>query len=330
MDYYFQLKKQAVSDAVFFGPSSCAHTSLLDVACFSRKNGLSLRLIFDVFWALSQSIRLKFAGVTHVLFDNVHIANVVYGICFKLLRIEQIHTIHDQVIHPGRHARVTELYYQYFCRPCADKYVFFSDGLFLFDPDKKSHVLKLCGFEQYCKPTKGGQNVLFFGRIQPYKGLEYLEAIADFLRHQYPQSRLIVMGSGYSPYLSNLGKRANVRLYNRFFSKEELITAAESSAVTVMPYTSATQSGVMIESYSLGLPVVFFDVGRLSDYCLNDIFGQAVELGDLDQFNRYIAYYIDHSAAVHQRLLDKFESMYGVTAFNQQYRQLIRNLAKCN
>lgn len=326
MVYYFQIKKQAVSDAIYLGPSICAHTSLLHIACFSHKNGFSLRLFFDVLWGLVQSLRLKFFGVTHVLFDNVHIANVAYGIFFKILRIKQIHTIHDRAIHPGSNARVTELYYQYFCRLCADEYVFFSNGLFVFDPDKKGHVLKLCGFEQYDKQTTGGRDVLFFGRIQPYKGVEHLEAIADFLGDQYPQSRLIVMGSGDSPYLSNLDERANVELHNRYFSKEELIAAAEFSAVTVVPYTSATQSGVMIESYSLGLPVVFFDVGCLSEYCPSDIFGRPVALGDVDQFNRCVADYIDDSASASQRLLASFESMYGLTAFHEQYRQLIKRL----
>lgn len=326
MDYYFQLKKQAVVEAMYLGPSSCVMDSVLSIACFSNKNGPSVRLVLDILWALMQSIRLKFCGVTHVVFDNVHIANVMYGACFKILRIRQIHTIHDQVIHPGNNSRVTQLYYQYFCRYFADEYIFFSDNVFAFDSNKKGHKLKLCGFQKHAPEDVSGKDVLFFGRIQPYKGLEYLLGIAGFLENQYPQSRLIVMGSGESPYLQQLSNRANVQVCNRFFSKEELIEAARNSAVTVLPYTSATQSGVMIESYSLGLPVVSFDVGCLAEYCPNDDYGYTVPLSDTNAFNQKVGMFIDNVELCKNKLLNNFDQEFGVIAFNQQFKDFVFRL----
>lgn len=325
MDYYFNLKKEVFPTPIFLGPASNGN-NLLDISCFSHKNGLSIRLLFDVFWAILQSIRLRSKGITHVIFDNTHISSVVYGVFFKALRIKQIHTIHDQTVHPGKNSLVTELYYRYFCKYFSDEYIFFSKVKFEFDPQKPAHFMRLCGFEKNEPSTLKGKDVLFFGRMQPYKGIEYLATLSCYLELHHPDSKLIVMGQGHSPHLEALHQRANVVVSNRYFSKAELIRVASQCAVTALPYTSATQSGVMIESYSLGLPVVYFKVGSLHDYCPNETFGLAAELGDLETFNHNLSAYLQDTPNSKKRLLDVFNEEFGVAAFQKQFTKLVNQI----
>lgn len=321
MERYFKLKKEVFPHPIYLGPAR-HRTSLFDISCFSRKNGLSILLFLDIVWATLQSIRLRFKGVTHVIFDNVHISSIFYGILFKALKIKQIHTIHDQTIHPGSSSLVTAIYYKYYCKYFSDEYIFFSNASFEFDPDKKNHVLKLCGFEKYESSRSTGKNALFFGRIQPYKGIEYLAAISDYLLVHHKDSKLVVMGRGYSPHLESLQQRSNVVVSNKFFSKEDLVQVAQQCAVTVLPYTSATQSGVMIESYSLGLPVVFFNAGSLRDYCPDDRFGLSAEIGDIDTLCQNLSTFLSVAPNAKGLLLNAFDTEFGVSAFEQQFIDL--------
>ena len=101
------------------------------------------------------------------------------------------------------------------------------------------------------------KNILFFGRISPYKGVEYLLEAMSIVHAQYPDAICTVMGGGefyfdVTPYLNT----SYVKIVNRFIATSELISAIESSFVVVCPYTDATQSGVVYTSYALHKPVI--------------------------------------------------------------------------
>jgi glycosyltransferase involved in cell wall biosynthesis len=327
MHHYFSLKRKYFPDLQCIGPPSDDFNNLLNRSCFSRTNGISLWLVIDLFFSFFQSIRLKLKGVEIVIFDNVHVVNIFYGCFLRLLNIRQIHTIHDQVVHPGVKSKSTEFYYRYFCPKFANSYIFFSENKFLFDPSKNYHRLKLSGFDDNTSsPNSNSNDVIFFGRIEPYKGLEFLDAVSSYLSVHHPDSKLIIMGSGKSCHLDNLKDNCNVELLNSVYSKADLINKSRSCCVSIMPYTSATQSGVMIESYSLGLPAVFFDVGSLRENCDNKMFGLAVNLGDIDAFNSAISHFIKYPFISKDYLKENFGHSYGIPAFRIQFRELLASI----
>ena len=106
--------------------------------------------------------------------------------------------------------------------------------------------------------------ILFFGRIQPYKGLHVLcRAVRDIL-HDTPV-RLVVAGKGPidSEWMTWL--KENAILINRFIEDEEIPTIFSACHVVVLPYLSATQSGVIPLAYHYGKPVVVTAVGALPE-----------------------------------------------------------------
>lgn len=109
-------------------------------------------------------------------------------------------------------------------------------------------------------------NILFFGRISPYKGIEYLCEAMKRVRELIPDATLTIAGGGrmyfdIEPY-KQLGY---VEVINHYVGMEELAGLLSRCELSVCPYTDATQSGVIMTSYSLGKPVVATNVGGLPE-----------------------------------------------------------------
>ena len=140
------------------------------------------------------------------------------------------------------------------------------------------------------------KNILFFGRISPYKGVEYLLEAMSIVHAQYPDAICTVMGGGefyfdVTPYLNT----SYVKIVNRFIATSELISAIESSFVVVCPYTDATQSGVVYTSYALHKPVIASDVGGFSESVIDSETGLLVPPRDSKSIADAIIYLLKHS-----------------------------------
>lgn len=110
------------------------------------------------------------------------------------------------------------------------------------------------------------KNVLFFGRISPYKGLEYLCKAMVKVKEQVPDATLTIAGGGKIYFdISSYEKKEWVKIINRYVGMEELASLLQNCSLTVCPYTDATQSGVIMTSYSLCKPVIATNVGGLGE-----------------------------------------------------------------
>lgn len=114
-------------------------------------------------------------------------------------------------------------------------------------------------------------NILFFGLIRPYKGLDYLiEAFNKIPDSKIKNYHLYIVGEsweGCNPKeLINKGKyKKNITLINRYVSDEEVNKYFSLSDVVVLPYTRASQSGAAHIATSYGLPVIVSNVGGLKE-----------------------------------------------------------------
>ncbi len=111
--------------------------------------------------------------------------------------------------------------------------------------------------------------MLFFGLIRDYKGLDLLlRAWAAARPEGY---RLIVAGEFYASrekYVSLIdesGLRDEVALHDRFIPDEEVRYYFSVADCLVLPYRSATQSGVTQIAYNFSLPMIVTDVGGLPE-----------------------------------------------------------------
>ncbi|MCX5753555.1 MAG: glycosyltransferase, partial [Candidatus Krumholzibacteria bacterium] len=95
-----------------------------------------------------------------------------------------------------------------------------------------------------------GPLLLFFGYIRGYKGLSYLIEAMPLIREKVP-AKLLVVGEFYddtAPYtelVERLGLADAVRFVNRYVANEEVEGFFVASDLVILPYVSATQSGIV-------------------------------------------------------------------------------------
>lgn len=115
-----------------------------------------------------------------------------------------------------------------------------------------------------------GDVLLFFGFVRRYKGLEVLiEALPRVLARR--PVTLVVAGEFYEPVepikarIRALGLGERIRLHDRYVPDEEVGDLVAAADCVVLPYRSATQSGVVLVAYAGGCPVISTAVGGLPE-----------------------------------------------------------------
>jgi glycosyltransferase involved in cell wall biosynthesis len=116
--------------------------------------------------------------------------------------------------------------------------------------------------------------LLFFGRITPYKGLEYLIAAFRQILTRCEGCRLIIAGrpdrcdeywTAVRKEMSGDVQRGQILLRADFIPDDETEVYFKAADVLVLPYKHIYQSGVLFLGHSFGLPVIATDVGSLKD-----------------------------------------------------------------
>ena len=113
-------------------------------------------------------------------------------------------------------------------------------------------------------------NLLFFGVIRPFKGLEDLIAAFDALpQDEISEYRLTIVGETWEGWTlpADLVERGQYRdritFVNRYVSDAEVAQFFAKADAVVLPYHRSSTSGPLHTAMSCGLPVVVTSVGGL-------------------------------------------------------------------
>ena len=101
-----------------------------------------------------------------------------------------------------------------------------------------------------------------FGRIVPSKGIHFLVEAVKILQERYP-IHLTIAGSG-QPYFDFQAIKS-YDFINRFISNEEIVTLIEKCDVVVLPYISASQSGVPMTVYTFNKPIIASNIAGFKE-----------------------------------------------------------------
>jgi len=118
------------------------------------------------------------------------------------------------------------------------------------------------------RQSNPGLSLLAFGAIRPYKGIDLaLEAMARVPPNL--RARLTVAGVCWDggeelrAHAATLGIEDRFELRDGFVSNEEAALLFSAADAAILPYRSATQSGVVQLSFAYGVPVIATAVGGL-------------------------------------------------------------------
>lgn len=122
---------------------------------------------------------------------------------------------------------------------------------------------------------------LFFGLIRDYKGLDLL--LRAWRRWMPEQRRLLIAGEFYTSrekYISlieELGLKDSIILHDHFIADEDVRYYFSAADALVLPYRTATQSGVTQIAYNFSLPMVVTRVGGLAEIVPDGVVGLRCE-----------------------------------------------------
>lgn len=140
--------------------------------------------------------------------------------------------------------------------------------------------------------------VLFFGFVRPYKGLEYLLQALPLVLKQVKVHLLVVGEFWSSPafftyYAREFAVEDAVTFVNRYVPNEELKDYFDLADVVVLPYVSATQSGVVQLAFGFGKPVITTRVGGLPEVVQDGVTGLVVPPQDAPALAQAIITYFN-------------------------------------
>lgn len=218
-----------------------------------------------------------------IYFESLHLWNLAIMMLCRKARF--YHVIHEVIPHEGdSQEKMVDLMNKAICKltdyivlrnkayiqPMADRYRF---------PIEKIKYSELWRrYPEYTKPVHS-KRMLFFGRMNPYKGIDNLLDIVKAC----PEIQFSAIGKvdpQVESIVAELSRLDNVSLNIGYVSDEDMRKAFVEADWVILPYNSASQSGVIIDAYKYSRPVVAFEVGAIAEQIQDGISGYLVPAND--------------------------------------------------
>ncbi len=277
------------------------HTWLID--CPERpgitKKTFNLPLLFSIIHKINKE---KFDAI---YFESLHIWNLPIMMMVKNVRIYQV--IHEVIPHEGdNQVKMVDLMNKIV--------VLLSDTIVLRNKTYVPEMIKRYGvapnrvkylelwrrYPDYIRPINN-KKVLFFGRINPYKGIDnVLEIVRCCSEIQFE-----VVGRvdpQMQPIVDQLKMEPNVDMINDYVTDEKMRAAFVGCDWVIVPYNSASQSGIIIDAYKYSRPVIAFNVGAISEQVNDGKSGYLIEAGNNELFAKKLKEAINMPTDEYERM----------------------------
>lgn len=260
------------------------HTWLVDCP---KRPGIEKKT-FDLHTLNSIIRRIKKEKFGAIYFESLHVWNVAIMLALGK-RVHKYQVIHEVIPHEGdQQVKGVDFMNRVICRTADtivlrnQKYVADMISQYKVNPDRVKYLELWRRYPEFTPPVHSG-HVLFFGRINPYKGADNLLEIARLC----PEITFDVVGRvdpQMEDVVEELRKEKNVHLNNGYVSDEEMRKAFVGCDWAIVPYNSASQSGIIIDAYKYSRPVIAFNVGAIAEQVDDGKSGYLVNAGNNEAF----------------------------------------------
>jgi glycosyltransferase involved in cell wall biosynthesis len=254
---------------------------------------------------------------------------------------KKIITVHDPVPHSGEYSKkdtaIRKFNYRFF-----KNIILLNQSqtdLFILNSGKKLKNIFysrlgaytfLKKFNQEKEYKRKKNQILMFGRISPYKGIEELCKAFRFVISEFSDAKLIIAGSGkFNFNITEYLQSPNYIFINRYIPNNELVQLIQESQFVVCPYLDATQSGVIMTSFALDQPVVATNVGGLKEMVISNKTGLLIKPNNVSQITDSIKWMLENPNAIEEmRKNIKNLNNKGILSWNKIAHDLISIYSK--
>lgn len=244
----------------------------------SKKESVTKILIFTSRFIKALRIAKK-NKIKNFLFPMTHIWNPLAMILIKIIIPKSVifYISHDAVIHPGE--KNAKLQYQIMQIEIALSYkiITLTQNVkeIISKKWKKKEIIVLehpvYDFGKITEPRSLSPvpTFLFFGRIVEYKGLDLFVNAINIFKEKVKNFKVIIAGSGEikKEILEKINKINNIELINGYIDEKEIPEIWDKSDICVLPYTEASQSGVVAIAINKAMPCIITPVSGLVEQC---------------------------------------------------------------
>jgi len=166
--------------------------------------------------------------------------------------------------------------------------------------------------------------ILFPGKAQARKGLEYLVKAQPIITKRVPHAKIILAAHGedLDRCRAMIMDQSKFEIHDGFMSAADLASHFQRASLVALPYLSASTSGLLMTAYVFGKPVVATNVGALPEYVKEGVTGYLVPPADAERLGE---------AIVHLLLDDQLRQQMGKNArdwMDQEKRKIAAETIK--
>jgi glycosyltransferase involved in cell wall biosynthesis len=174
------------------------------------------------------------------------------------------------------------------------------------------------------------KTILFFGFIREYKGLDLLIQAFEHLDDSF---QLVIAGESYGSfdiYDQLIQKNRNVsRIHSfvRYISDAEVPLFFSAADTCILPYKSATQSGITSIAFHFELPMIATDVGGLKELIKHGDTGEIIDKVSVESISKGIEqFFIGDKALRYKENIQKEKSQMNWGFMAEQIVDLYQSL----
>lgn len=178
---------------------------------------------------------------------------------------------------------------------------------------------------------QGQRVLLFFGFVRKYKGLQYLLEAMKLLKEKDFKVQLWVVGDfgedkdEYVEQIRRFEIEDQVQMVEGYVPDDEVEKYFAASDLVVLPYLSATQSGIVQIAFGFEKPVLVTEVGGLPDVVTNGKTGYVVEPRSAEMIAEAIMdYYINNRREAFVSQIEKEKDRFSWKTFVDTMMQMVR------
>lgn len=173
--------------------------------------------------------------------------------------------------------------------------------------------------------------LLFFGFVRKYKGLQYLLEAMKLLKERDFKVQLWVVGDfgedkeEYVEQIRAFEIGDQVQMVEGYVPDDEVEKYFAASDLVVLPYLSATQSGIVQIAFGFEKPVLVTEVGGLPDVVTNGKTGYVVEPRSAEMIAEAIMdYYINNRREAFVSQIEKEKDRFSWKTFVDTLMEMVR------